>query len=113
MENIEEVVKHAEHVRHPNLKDAYVDISKCTFSDIRDLVGDHNPTNMDFKVVTCSNDNDPICVTVFTVLVSDGEWHAQDDFMHAYRSTSLSVKDVERSIKDMAEYYKKELLKIA
>lgn len=113
MENLENIVKHAEHVHHPNTKDEYVDISKNTFSDIRELVGDHKPTSMDFKVTTCKNENDPVCVTILTVSVSDSEWSASDDFMHAYRDTSLSVSNVERSIKDMAEYYKKELLKLA
>lgn len=112
MENLENIVKHAEHIHYPNLRDAYVSISKDTFTDIRDMVEEHIPSAMDFTVKTYKNDTDPLCITMLTVSLSNSEWHKQDQFMHVYRNTSLNPNDVEKTISDMAVYYRTEVLKL-
>ena len=56
--------------------------------------------------------NEGRSITVLEASAKDDNWSKSDTFMTAYRSTSISTSVVETTIKDMAEYYKTNILKL-
>ena len=107
-------IKHAKHVKSNNVKDLLTEVSKETYMDLGELVGDHKPNTFKYTIDTCVSQkpNSNVCVTILNVHASDGDWSADDVFSHVFRSTSVSIANMERVIEDMVKYYKKNILKV-
>ena len=107
-------IKHAAIIRSNNVKDLLTEVSKETYSDLSELVGDNKPTKMKYSIDTCvsKKPDSHVCVTILNVHLSDGAWVAEDVFSHVFRSTTVSIKNMEQAIKDMVNYYKKNILKL-
>lgn len=111
---LKSLVDNAEHLKHKNAKDLAVSISKSVFMDIDELVAGHTPTAFEYTINTVKSkkESDPLCITILEASANGDNWSKSDTFMTAYRSTSISTSVVETTIKDMAEYYKTNILKL-
>lgn len=115
MNELEKLVENAEHIKHDTVKDLAVSVSKIAFSDIKEFVGDHKPTLLEYTVKTrTSRTEKHVSVTVLalTMEADNDEYMKEDYFMTTYNNRSVRPAIIERTIKDMVEYYKKNILKL-
>lgn len=107
-------IKHADVIKSNNVKDLLTEVSKETYTDLSELIGNNKPTIMKYSIDTCvsQKQDSHVCVTILNVHLSNGSWTADDMFSHVFRSTTVSIKNMEQAIKDMVNYYKKNILKL-
>ena len=101
-------------IKSNNVKDLLTEVSKETYTDLSELIGSNKPTTMKYSIDTCVSQkpDNHLCVTILKVHLSDGSWMAEDMFSHVFRSTTVSINNMEQAIKDMVNYYKKNILKL-
>lgn len=101
-------------IKSNNVKDLLTEVSKETYTDLSELIGNNKPTTMKYSIDTCVSQkpDNHLCVTILKVHLSDGSWVAEDMFSYVFRSTTVSIKNMEQAIKDMVNYYKKNILKL-
>lgn len=99
-----------ERLQFKNTKDLLTEMSKNTYTDIDALIKGRECTHMSYEVEQF-NDADNIRMTVLYVVVSGDHWKASDTLMYIHQP-AVSDSNVKKVVLDMANYYKKNVLKL-